>query len=140
MKWIVAILAFLVSPVATTAAPTHSVVRMQVVPKAAIYESAGQEMRIDYMLTNDLGTAIPDDFKVVSMLGVAAVCPHLPSGNLEPGGQLVCTGSYYVTAGDMGVPNIFELAMACNSWLCSDENWALMLRRPLRTHFPLVVR
>jgi hypothetical protein len=141
MKWIIALLAFLASPgITIAAAPTFSVVELQIIPEVAIYENAGQEVMVQYVVTNSLAVPITDGFSIRSMLGVAAVCPRLPSGSLGPGEQIVCTGSYFVTRGDMNAPSIVEMAMACNDWLCSDDSWALIRRRPLRTVFPLMFR
>ncbi|MEP3296601.1 hypothetical protein [Tateyamaria sp.] len=77
------------------------------------YDTNGQEIKFDFTVTNDGNVTLTGPFTIADALiteqGNAATCP---AATLEPGDEVVCTGSYFVTQDDLDTGSFTNSATA----------------------------
>ena len=72
----------------------------------------GLEVTYDYVVTNDGNITVDDPITINDNLIPSVTCEAFPSNGLAPGASYACTGTYTVTADDVDVREVTNIASA----------------------------
>ena len=79
----------------------------------------GAVVAYDFTVTNTGNVTLRDPISVTDNLINTVACPDLPTDGLAPGDDIVCTGSYTVTANDVAQTSVTNLASASDGVITS---------------------